>query len=270
MQIVFHIRLTLFVFALVISALCANDSAAQEESIMSEQQDTPYVIGINDTYMHAVGAERIQALFDQMYRPLGIQPQIQFFPSRRALQKANRGELDAEAGRVKRVAEEYQNLLMIPEAMIRHEVGFFCLREALCQKGGEFRIGMIRGFRFGPHYCAEYGLNCLFDESHALLVSALQKRAIDSIVGSKTSTLHMLCRQGVKQVYYREEPDANVLSFHLVNKRHADKIDALSASIRAMHAEDVFTEFDQQNAKIPAGCEMQVKHLASFKVESAG
>jgi hypothetical protein len=109
----------------------------------------------------------------------------------------------------------------------------------------------------------------LFDQSHALLVSALQKRAIDSIVGSKTSTLHMLCSQGVKQVYYREEPDANVLSFHLVNKRHADKIDALSASIRAMHAKDVFSQFDQKNAKIPVDCEMQVIHLASFNLESA-
>lgn len=229
---------------------------------MAESDTQAYVIGINDTYMHAVGKQRIQELFDEMYAPLGIQPELRFFPSKRALQMANRGDIDAEAGRVTLVAAQYKNLLVVPEAMIRHEIAFFCLQQRHCQKGPDLRIGMIRGFRFGPHYCKQFGLDCLFDQSHGVLVSALQNNAIDVIVGSRTSTLHMLCKQGISEVYYRPEPDAEVLSFHLVHKRHQDKVEAISASIRVMHKKGLFLAFDKRNAKLPDACDMQVIPLA--------
>ena len=45
--------------------LLTGSAFAQEHSIMAESDAQAYVIGINDTYMHAVGEQRIQELFDE-------------------------------------------------------------------------------------------------------------------------------------------------------------------------------------------------------------
>lgn len=102
-----------------------------------------------------------------MYAPLGIDPQVRFYPSKRGLQMSNQGTVDAEAGRVPLIAKRYADLLTVPTPMIEHQVAYFCLTEKNCQKDPQFRYAIITGFQAGRGYCNENGLVCLYDKSQA-------------------------------------------------------------------------------------------------------
>ena len=64
-----------------------------------------YVIGVNDAYSEPQSRAIIKRLSDDIYAPLGIPPELRFYPSSRGMQSAGRLETDAEARTVLIVAE---------------------------------------------------------------------------------------------------------------------------------------------------------------------
>lgn len=216
------------------------------------------MIAINNAYATGENKEIVETLFKTMYAPLGIEPKVSFYPSKRGLQMANQGAVDAEAGRVPLVAKRYADLLMVPTPMIEHQVAYFCLTEKKCQKDTQLRYAMITGFQAGNEYCQKHGLTCLYDQSQTFLSNALTNQAVDALIGGKVSSLSLLCRKGLKKVYYRLATDIEIVSYHLINKRHADLIEPLSSSIEAMHGSGAFDRFVAQGSSLPKKCDIQL------------
>ncbi|WP_026374913.1 hypothetical protein [Aestuariibacter salexigens] len=225
----------------------------------------PFEIAVNDSYSAKVGKSEITALFAHMYAPLGITPTVNFYPSRRGLQLANEGLLDAEAGRIPDVISLYPNLIAVPEYMIEHQGAFFCKDARLCKKQKDHAYAIIRGYRGGKSYCESQRLICLFDATPDFLRSALVNGAIDAIIGSKTTTLNLLCESGIRTVYFRNEERLKLASYHVLHKRHEDKIDLLAKSIKDMREQGVFDAFVAKSSALPEGCVIELIDTSSLK-----
>ncbi|WP_100642906.1 hypothetical protein [Alteromonas facilis] len=223
-------------------------------SVKAEQ---PFVIAVNDAYQDAVSVDEMSALFEQLYAPLNIKPTIHYYPSKRGLLLANRLEIDAEAGRVSAVAKHYDNLLMVPEPIFRFSLQLYCLDKRKCQATPESVVGMVGGFQAGPAYCKANNFSCLLDRDAGFLVSALMSGGVDVLAGSQATLQHMLCKLDVETIYYREEKETAFVAYHLVNRNHAGIVDALSESIRSMHARNVFTDFFKKVRTKPANCPIE-------------
>lgn len=217
-----------------------------------------YVIAVNSAYSGSEAKDVVVNLFNTMYAPLGIEPEIRFYPSKRGLQLANLGQVDAEAGRVPLVAKRYADLIVVPEPMIEHKVAYFCLEKSYCQKDEHFRYAIIAGFQAGNAYCETNDLSCLYDQSHSFLSNALINKAVDALIGGKMSILNLLCNRGIERIYYRVAKDIEIVSYHLIHKRHATFIEPLSSSIKSMHQSGAFDEFVEETTGLPANCGFQL------------
>ena len=220
-----------------------------------------FIIGVNDSYATSVGKERVTQLFEVMYKPLGITPSVQYYPSKRGLRFANRGEIDAEAGRVLSVAEEYAELIVIPEPMIKHDVGYFCLVKANCKRSNEIIYGLTTGFVAGQKYCDNNQFRCISNQGAGFSVTMLANGAIDALIGSLTSTANAICKSKIERAYYRSEKQLEIASFHLINKRHKEKVTALKASIKAMHERGDFVRFVAENSQLDPNCNAELVKL---------
>ncbi|MDM7860344.1 hypothetical protein QTP81_07025 [Alteromonas sp. ASW11-36] len=229
-------------------------------SSSAAEQDA-YIIGVNDVYADSQSRAIIQRLFDDMYAPLRITPELRFYPSRRGLQLADRLETDAEAGRVLQVAEQYPNLVVVPAAMLHHPIHFFCIDANRCNRSQEHLFAIVGGFQAGKAYCDKFGLDCFFDQSLTFLKTALTNGAVDVLVGSPPTILNLFCQSALEQVYVRRESEMEIISYHLVNRLHNDKVPALQASIERMHREGGFDEFKRHINQLPVNCGIEIVEL---------
>lgn len=215
---------------------------------------TGYKIGVNNAYSTQSVRQEVQILFNSIYAPLGITPELHFLPSRRGLFLANNNKLDAESGRVLNVAKEYENLLVVPEPLIQHDIMHFCKDRQHCMKAKNVRYALINGFEGGKQYCENNKLVCLSDQSPSFLAIAFANGAVDSLIGSKVTASLLLCQSGVTKVYFRTVPDLEVVSFHLVNKKHGDKLEELAQSIKELKQNGLVQKFVSATSKLPANC----------------
>lgn len=246
-------KLMRFLVAFATALCCVLSSSASEQDA--------YIIGVNDAYADPQSRAIIKRLFDDMYAPLNIVPELRFYPSRRGLQLADRLENDAEAGRVLTVAEQYSNLLVVPAAMLAHEIYFFCIDSERCDRSQDNLFAIVGGFEAGKTYCDKFGLECFFDQSLSFLKTALTNGAVDILVGSQPTVLNLFCQSDVEQIYVRRETAMDIISYHLINRLHADKVPVLQASIERMHEEGGFTEFKRHITQLPATCGIDVIEL---------
>ena len=237
-------RVTVSVFLVILVALAGINGARAEQ----------YVIGLNKAYDNRESRVLIENLFITMYAPLGISPDMQFFPSRRGLKLANDFEIDAEGGRALSVAAQYENLHTVDVPMIDHAVFMFCLEPGLCKKRNGGPIAVIGGFQAARPYCTKYRLDCVFEANHKFMGKMLNRGAVDAIIGNKKLVTHHLCNSNFPTLYYKKERDLKIVSYHLVNTSHVDKLPALEASIKSMHQRGDFDEFIQFHNKTAENC----------------
>lgn len=234
---------------IVIAVCCIGfNSWAQEDSTDA------FIIGVNSAYEDSENTEIIETLLHTLYAPLGITPKILFLPSKRGLQLANQFQIDAEAGRVLTVANEYENLVVVNEPMLDHPVYLFCLKKDNCKKDPALLYAVIGGFQAAYGYCDKYQLKCFYENSFSFMVKMLESGAADVLIGSKKLLTSNLCNSEVGTVFYRQEDDLKIISFHLVNSTHKDKVAKLETSIKSMHQNGHFDAFVQFNNQTPTHC----------------
>lgn len=220
-----------------------------------------YVIAVNKAYENRESRVLIEALFKIMYAPLGISPKLQFLPSRRGLQLANDFKVDAEGGRALSVASEYENLLVVDVPMMDHVVYMFCQQRSMCEKREGAPFAIISGFQAAHSYCQKFKLNCVFEPNHKFMGKMLNSGAVDAIIGNKKLVTHHLCNSNFPTLYFKLERDLKIVSYHLVNASHVDKIPALKASIESMRQRGDFDEFIRFHNKIAENCKTEFVEL---------
>jgi polar amino acid transport system substrate-binding protein len=226
-----------------------------------EAAQDKYVIAVNEAYYFNLGASNVRALFNKIYAPLGIKPQIEFYPSLRGLKLVNEGLLDAEAGRSLNVGKQYTNLIKVSYPIMQHHNGFFCLTIEACKTSATTRYAVVTGFEAGKKYCENNNLNCLTEQSHGLLAKALEFGAIDVLIASLNTATKALCKMKTKTVYYKDSMALNVTSYHLIHNKHQDLEPALAASIQNLAKSGEIKQFLQNASIVNSNCLVDVIEL---------
>ena len=220
-----------------------------------------YVIGVNDAYSEPQSRAIIKRLSGDIYAPLGIPPDLRFYPSSRGMQSAGRLETDAEARTVLIVAEQYENLIVLPAVMLSHDIYLFCVDANRCERSHDNLFAIIGGFQVDKTYCENFELECFFDQSVSFLSTALSNGTADVLVGSQPTLLNLFCQNDAKRLSMRQESAMEVFSYHLVYLRHVDRVEVLEASIERMHRDGNFAEFKRYITQLPSNCDIETIEL---------
>ena len=192
-----------------------------------------YTINVLESWQTPQQKVEIEATLTHLYAPLGITPSFVYYPSQRGLLLVSQGELDAEASRYPMVAEQYPNLVKVPESIGEFDAAVFCLTEALCQSFKDATIVLKSGFESGLLYCEQNQLNCKKQENFNTL-SRLLKADWGVAALLQTQFAHeALCQLEQEYLFYRIVPELRSFSYHYVNKRHQKLIAGLDSSIKA-------------------------------------
>jgi len=238
-------------YCLVLFAFFSVDDARGDE----------YIISVNKAYEYEVGAQNINALFREIYAPLGIVPKIEFLPSLRGLQLVNMGNIDAEAGRASSIADNYSNVLKVAYPIITTQAGYICLTQSACREEKSLRYAVVSGFEKGKIICADKKLDCLVDQRPSFLAKAMQNKVIDSLIGSISTSTAILCQLNASVIYFKHDEKLSITSYHLVNKKHADLLPQLNASIQNMVEKGRLAAFIDATSDIKKSCDVQVVAL---------
>lgn len=220
-----------------------------------------YVISVNESYEHKVGQKNMVSLFEEIYAPLGITPTLQFLPSLRGLQLANKGVNDAEAGRTLDIANNYENLLRVAYPIIVNEIGTICLTPSSCKLDPKLRYAVVGGLEKGKIICQEKKLNCLFDQSQSFLANAMINNAVDALMGRVATSTDILCQLGSKKIYYKADDNLSITSYHLIHKKHAALLPQLNESIRLLSEKGRIAAFIASTNDIKSSCKIDLEML---------
>ena len=220
-----------------------------------------YVIAVNEAYSFNLGTSNVQELFNKIYAPLGIKPEIEFYPSLRGLKLVNEGRLDAESGRILNVGKRYTNLIKVSYPIMQHHNGFFCLTIAACETSATTRYAVVSGFEAGKKYCESNNLNCLTDQSHGVVAKALEFGAIDVLIASLNTATKALCKMQTKSVYYKDSMALSVTSYHLIHNKHQALEPALAASIQNLAKRGEIARILQNASVVNSNCSVDVIEL---------
>lgn len=220
-----------------------------------------YIISVNKAYEYEVGAKNIASLFRDIYAPLHIEPKVDFLPSLRGLQLVNMGNIDAEAGRTSSIADNYENVLKVAYPIITIPGGYICLTQSACREEQSLRYAVVSGFEKGKIICADKKLDCLVNQSPSFLAKAMQNQVIDSLIGSIPNSTQILCQLNASVIYVKYDEKLSTTSYHLVNKKHADLLPQLNASIRNMVENGRIAAFIEATSDIKKSCNVKVVAL---------
>lgn len=204
-----------------------------------------YVINVVEAFDNQSDRQRLEVLFSHIYRPLGISPYFVYYPSLRGLNLANKGDIDAEAFRIAEVAEQYPNLLKIPEPMTRVTSGFFCSSKAHCQINTQSVIAMRSGFLGGASFCRDKNLRCKYESKPSNLLKMLDEGLATSLLMSTIGASQRLCMSKQQNIYYKLEPEFERDAFHYVHKKHAHLRPALVDAIIQLKFSERYSLFTQ-------------------------
>ena len=220
----FAIRVFYVVLALAALLLSLANSSAQAKD---------YTINVLESWQTPQQKVEIERTLTNLYAPLGIAPSFVYYPSQRGLLLVSQGKFDAEASRYPIVAEQYPNLVKVPESIGEFDAAIFCLEAALCHSYLDAAIVLKSGFESGLLYCEKNQLDCKKQKNFNTL-SRLLKANWGVVTLLQTQFAHeALCQLEQESLFYRIVPELRSFSYHYVNKSHQDLIAGLDSSIKA-------------------------------------
>lgn len=220
-----------------------------------------YIIAVNEAYSFNHLGSNVRELFNKVYAPLGIKPEIEFYPSLRGLKLANEGQLDAESGRAADIGKYYTNLIKVSYPIMEYKSVYFCLASEACEISDTTRFAVTSGFEAGKKYCKENKLNCLIDQSHGVIAKALESGTIDVLVASFNTGKKALCTFKNKPVFYKNAEIFNVTGYHYIHKKHRALEPALAASIESLTKRSEITRLLQNTSVVNDNCLLELIEL---------
>ncbi|MBZ2171443.1 substrate-binding periplasmic protein [Nitratidesulfovibrio sp. SRB-5] len=218
----------------VISLLLALSLVIVRDAIADADQ---YVVGV--AYMH--GEERripeLEALVGEAYRRVGMSVVFKYSPPMRDISLANDGEIDASAVRTKHAVAKYENLLVVPEPLLRSLYTMFFVNDKFSEYNIDdfksLRVACVRGEIISASILESFGMNPVFVPGLEHGIKMLQSGRADAVFTSES----------VVKGFFKDESSSGmrkgrygvvVKSYHVVNVRHKDLVVPLAAAFREM------------------------------------
>ncbi len=170
-------------FLILIGSLISADAHAQTVSVCMASKHP----------VHRVA----QYVFKQVYQQAGINVIFSAFPNKRSLLRANEGLCTAEAGRVKRVTEIYENLRIVPTPLFNLRSFAFSKkgRGLKIEKWADLRDHSV-AIRRGEIYVAEATKEFAPAEmrDYTTLFTLVENERVDVAIGHWVAALDVLSK----------------------------------------------------------------------------
>jgi polar amino acid transport system substrate-binding protein len=214
----------------------ASDAANKPTLILSDTYETPYTTEAGDGFLDIIVAEA--------FRRAGLQVKMVRVSPERALLNANSGIEDGVSARIAGLDKTYTNLVRIPEKVLDFPFVAFATQSKFNNTNWEtlasVSVGHIQGWKIFEQNLKP-GTTITVVDTAEQLFTMLDKNRIDVALYERWLGLSLAKKMGLNNIRVVEPTLADREMFIYLNKRHADKIPAITAALRAIKEEGYYT-----------------------------
>jgi polar amino acid transport system substrate-binding protein len=218
--------------------LSGNTSHAASEItlVLNDTNEPPFTTNAGDGFLDMVAGEA--------FRRAGLRLQLVKLPPERGLVNANAGIEDGDLTRIAGLEKNYPNLVRVPEKLMDwHFVAFARQAKpaaASWAKLEPYSVGHIKGWKIFEQSLLPATHITTADNSEQLF-SMLDKNRIDVALYERWLGYALIRQMGIENLHVVEPPLAVKEMFIYLHQRHADKVAAIAAALRAIKAEGLYT-----------------------------
>lgn len=230
-----HILIT----CLCLLVLSSQPSIAANEPklILSDTYDVPYTSERGDGFL--------DLLLNAAFARAGLKISLVRVSPERALLNANAGIEDGVSARIAGLEKNYPNLVRVPEKVLDFPFVAFARRTKLSSANwdalSKVAVGHIHGWKIFEQNLKPGTSITVVDTAEQLFLM-LEKDRIDVGLYERWLGLALIKKMGITNIHVVEPTLVEREMFVYLNKRHADKIPALTAALRALKTEGFYTK----------------------------
>ena len=221
--------------ALAISSL-ASQAANQPTLVLNDTYAAPFTTEAGDGFLDVIVGEA--------FRRAGLRLKLVRLPAERGLLNANEGIDDGDLARIAGLEKNYPNLIRVPEKLMDNNYVAFTRRVKLGSANWDtlqpLSVGHIKGWKIFEQNLKP-ATQITVVETPELLFTMLDKNRIDVALYESVRGLALAQQMGIKDIRILKPLLAEREMFIYLNKRHADKVPAIAAALRAIKAEGLYT-----------------------------
>lgn len=253
-----HCKKLCLSITLLALALTGNTSHAAKETtlVLNNPTEAPYTTKAQDGFFDIIAGEA--------FRRAGLRLKLVTLPAERGLINANAGIEDGDLSRIAGLEKVYPHLVRVPEklmvmdfvAFARHATPTAASWASLQQ----FSVGHIKGWKIFENNLLPATQVTTADNPEQLL-TLLSKDRIDVALYDRWMGTALAKDMHLQNVRVVEPPLAAREMFIYLNQRHADKVPAIAAALRAIKAEGMYTKVCREKfsplAVLTTQCDVQ-------------
>lgn len=213
----------------------ASHAANEPTLVLSDTYDTPYTTEAGDGFLDLVAAEA--------FRRSGLHLKMVRVSPERALLNANAGIEDGVSARIAGLEKNYSNLVRVPEKVMDFPFVAFARQAKLTSANWDtlasVSVGHIQGWKIFEQSLKPGTMVTVVDTAEQLF-TMLDKNRVDVALYERWLGLALAEKMGIKNIHVVEPVLAEREMFIYLNKRHADKVPAISAALRAIKADGTY------------------------------
>ncbi len=227
---------TLFILSVFMLLLSFTSLHAQEKVVLSTfSEPDPFILtAIN--------------ILREAYKRLDIEVEITHLPGERAINMANRGEVDGEVFRVAGIHEKYTNLLMVPVPVVETDTMAFTKGVTFAVNGWEslqpYTIGFVRGFKMAEDNTQGMNVEPVTTVRQNFL--KLNDERIDVVIESRLGGLAMLKELKLTGVAPLEPPINSIQVYHYLHKKHQQLLPKITKVLQDMEQKGIVQKIRQE------------------------
>lgn len=243
---------------LLVLALGGGASRAANEPtlVISDTYDTPYTTEAGDGFLDLVAAEA--------FRRSGLRLKMVRVSPERALLNANAGIEDGVSARIAGLDKAYPNLVRVPEKVLDFPFVAFARHSKIDKASWEtlapLAVGHIQGWKIFEQSLKPGTAVTIVDTAEQLF-AMLDRNRVDVALYERWLGLALAKKMGIKDIRVVEPALADREMFIYLHKRHADKVAAISAALRAIKADGTYSRICREKfaplAPLSSQCEVK-------------
>jgi len=217
----------------------ASSSHASNETtlILNDPTEAPYTTVAGDGFFDKIAGEA--------FRRAGLHLKLVKLPPERGLMNANNGIEDGDLSRIAGLEKKYPNLVRIPEKLIDMDFVAFSRKstpvKATWASLEPFPVGYIKGWKIFETNLLP-SANFITADDPEQLFTTLYKDRIDIALYDRWMGMELARKLHIEDVHVVEPPLTVREMFIYLNKKHASKIPAIVAALRAIKAEGTYAK----------------------------
>ena len=214
----------------------ASYAANEPTLVLNDTNAAPFTTEAGDGFLDIIAGEA--------FRRAGLRLKLVRLPPERGLLNADAGIEDGDLTRIAGLEKNYPNLIRVPEKLMDWHFVAFSRQAKLGNANWEtlqpLSVGHIKGWKiFEQNLKSTAPITSV--ETAEILFAMLNKNRIDVALYERWLGLALAEQMGIKNIRVVEPPLAVREMFIYLNKRHADKVPGITAALRAIKDEGLYT-----------------------------